>query len=161
MPDSVTIKRDVILRAVVTEQLKQEIDEEFTEAINEIDRRITQIDISGRQYVTEMQRTNIQQAMALRQQLEGEKRRFQQSKDQLIQRQRQVADLELGAEIIRGTLESHVELKLGDSLQTVLRGIEVVVKDDKVIEVRETPGGIRPELDEEVTAESAPQIELP
>jgi hypothetical protein len=161
MPDAVVIKRDVIFRAVVTEKLKEQIDEEFKEAIGELDRRITQLDIGARQYVSELQRTNIQQAIAVRQQIEAEKRRYQQSKDQLIQRQREVEKLELGAEIIRGTLESQVEVKVGDNLQTALRGVEVVVKDDEVVEIREVPGGVRLEEEEEVTAESATEIEIP
>lgn len=161
MADAVVIKRDVIFRAVVTEKLKEQIDEEFKDAIDELDRRITQLDIGARQYVSELQRTNIQQAIAVRQQIETEKRRYQQSKDQLIQRQREVEKLEVGAEIIRGTLESQVEVKVGDNLQTALRGVEVVVKDDEVVEIRETPGGVRLEEEEEVTAEGATEIEIP
>ena len=164
MPDSVTVKRDVVLRAVVTDALKQQLDDEFSDAIQEIDARITQLDIGARQYVTELQRTNIQQAIAVRQQLETEKRRLQEGKDQLIQRQRQFEKLESGEEIIRGTLEGEVEVKVGDNLQTALRGVEIVLKDDAVIEIRETPGGIALVAEGEVTpqvASATPEIELP
>lgn len=163
MPDFVTIKRNVILRAVVTEKLKQEIDEEFGEAIDELDQRITQLDIGARQYVSELQRTNIQQAISVRQQIEAEKRRYQQAKDRLIQRQRQIEEFELGSEIVRGTLESEVQLKVGDNLQTAVRGVEVIVKDDEVIELRETAGGVQLEEAEEVGPEvdAGTTIELP
>ncbi len=161
MADSVTIKRDVILRAIVTEKLKEQLDDEFTQAIEQIDRRITQLDIGTRQYVTELQRTDIQQAMALRQQIEAEKRRYRQVKDELIQRQRQVQKLELGTEVIRGTLEGEVEVRVGDNLQTALRGVEIVVRDDVIVEIRETEGGVRIAAEEEVTPEVAPQIEMP
>ncbi len=161
MPDAVTIKRDVILRAIVTEQLKEDLDAEFGRAVDEIDQQITRLDIGARQYVTDLQRSDIQQAMAVRQQIEGEKRRLQQGKDELIQRRRQVEGLEVGAEIIRGTIESHTELKVGDNLQTALRGIEVVLKDDEVVEIRETEGGIVPTPEEEVAPEVASEIELP
>ena len=162
MPDSVTIKRDVILRAIVTEGLKESLDSEFGAAVDEIDRQITRLDIGARQYVTELQRSDIQQAMAVRQQIENEKRRLQEGKDQLIQRRRQVEELELGAEIIRGTVESQAEIKVGDNLQTALRGIELVVKDDEIIDIRETEGGLVLQAEEEVTPEVAtPQIETP
>lgn len=161
MADSVTIKRDVILRAIVTEKLKEQLDEEFEEAIGQIDQRITQLDIGARQYITEMQRSDIQQAMALRQQIEAEKRRMRQAKDQLIQRQRAIAELELGSEIIRGTLESEAEISVGDNLQTALRGVEIVVKDDEVVEIRETEGGISVDSEEEVTPEVATEVETP
>jgi len=161
MAHSVTIKRDIILRAIVTEGLKEQLDQEFTEAIAQVDGRITQLDIGARQYVTELQRTDIQQAMAVRQQIEAEKRRYRQVKDELIQRQRAVRELELGVEVIRGTLESHAEVAVGDNLQTALRGVEVVVKDDEVVEIRETEGGLSIEPEQEVTPEVATQIEMP
>ncbi len=151
MADSVTIKRDVILRAIVTEGLKEELDNEFEEAIEQVDQRLTQLDVGARQYVSELQKSDIQQAMAVRQQIEAEKRRFRQAKDQIIQRQRQVAELEEGTEIIRGTVESDVEISVGDNLQTALRGVEIVVKDDEVVEIRETEGGISPEDAQEVS----------
>ena len=161
MADSVTIKRDIILRAIVTEGLKEQLDDEFGEAIAQVDGRITQLDIGARQYVTELQRTDIQQAMAVRQQIEAEKRRYRQVKDELIQRQRAVRELELGTEVIRGTVESHAEIAIGDNLQTALRGVEVVVKDDEVVEIRVTEGGLSIEPEQEVTPEVATQIEMP
>jgi SMC interacting uncharacterized protein involved in chromosome segregation len=165
MPESVTIKRDVILRAIVTPGLKEQLDDEFAAAIEQLDGRITQLDIGARQYVTELQRTDIQQAMALRQQIEAEKRRYRQAKDELIQRQRAVSELEEGTEVIRGTLESWAEISVGDNIQTALRGIEIVVSDDEVIEIRETEGGITVETSQEVSPEvaevQAPTIERP
>ncbi len=161
MPDSVIIKREVILRAVVTERLKQELDAEFSAAVDELDRQITRLDLGTRQYVTDLQRSDIQQAMAVRQQIEAEKRRLQQAKDQLLQRRRQVEELELGSEIIRGTLESQTELRVGDNLQTALRGVEVVVKDDQVVEIREVEGGLALRPDDEVGAEVASEIAAP
>lgn len=161
MPDSVTIKREVILRAIVTEALKQQLDQEFTAAIEQLDRRITQLDIGARQYVTELQRTDIQQAMAVRQQIEAEKRRYRGAKDELIQRQRAVAALELGAEVIRGTLESQADIRVGDNLATVLRGVEIVLRDDEVVEIRETEGGLVIEPEQEVSPEVATQLETP
>ncbi|MFO8078778.1 MAG: YlqD family protein [Armatimonadota bacterium] len=160
MADSVTINRDVVLRAIVTEGLKQELDDEFSEAIEQIDQRITQLDVGARQYVTELQRSDIQQAMAVRQQIEAEKRRFRQAKDQLIQRQRQVEELEEGTEIVRGTIESHTEVSVGDNIQTALRGVEIVVEDDEIVEIRETEGGITVETEQEVSPQVG-EVETP
>jgi hypothetical protein len=160
MADSVTIKRDVVLRAIVTETLKQELDDEFSDAIDQIDQRITQLDVGARQYVTELQRNDIQQAMAVRQQIETEKRRFRQAKDQLIQRQRQVEELEEGTEIVRATIESHTEVSVGDNIQTALSGVEIVVRDDEIVEIRETEGGISVESEQEVSPQVG-EVETP
>lgn len=161
MPDAVVIKRDVVLRAIVTDKLKQDLDAEFAAAVDELDRQITRLDIGARQYVTELQRSDIQQAMAVRQQIEAEKRRLQQAKDQIIQRRRQVEELEPGTEVIRGTIEGQTELRVGDNLQTALRGVEIVLEDDQVIDIRETEGGIVLRPEEEVAPEVASEIEAP
>ena len=165
MPESVTIKRDVILRAIVTPGLKEQLDDEFAAAIEQLDGRITQLDIGARQYVTELQRTDIQQAMALRQQIEAETRCYREAKVERIQRQRAGSELEEGTEVIRVTLESWAEISVGDNIQTALRGIEIVGSDDEVIEIRETEGGITVETSQEVSPEvaevQAPTIERP
>ena len=69
----VVIKRNVILRSIVTEQLKKQLEQELQRNIDEIDQQIRQIDFRTQPYITELQRSNIQQAMAVRGQIEQEK----------------------------------------------------------------------------------------
>lgn len=133
----VTIKRSVILRSIVTDKLKQELQEELQNTLDEIDQRIRQIDFRTQPYITDLQRTNIQQAMAIRKQVETEKERQQQVRSVLQERQEQVKALENGDEVIRGTLESQVEIKEGDNVAEILGGVEIVTKDDIVIEIRQ------------------------
>ncbi len=147
----VIVKRKVILRAIVTDQLKQELDEELQRGIDEIDQRIRQLDFRTQPYITDLQRTNIQQAIAFRKQVEAEKQRHQQLRSTLQERKQQVQELKDGDEIIRGTLESDVEVNEGDNLTELLGGVEIVIKDGQVMEIRQR----RPA---EVEEEEAPQI---
>lgn len=148
---SVTIKRNVVLRSIVTDQLRAELSGELEAAAEELAQRIQQLDFQTRAYITDLQRTNLQQAMAVRKQVEAEKKRQQELRDALLERKAQVEELEDGAEVIRGTLESLVEVKVGDNLARVLGGVEIVTKDDEVVEIRE-----REKLDE--PAEDLSQI---
>jgi len=136
MPD-VIVKRNVILRSIVTDKLKQELDEELQRAIDEIDQRIQQIDFRTQPYITDLQRTNIQQAMAIRKQVEAEKTKQQQLREQLRQRKEQIQALQNGDEVIRGSLESQVEIEEGDNLTEVLAGVEIITEDDVVVEIRQ------------------------
>ena len=133
----IIVKRTVILRSVVTDQLKQELDEELQRAIDEIDQRIQQIDFRTQPYITDLQRSNIQQAIAIRKQVETEKDKQRQVRDTLQQRKEQVQALQNGDEVIRGTLESQVEVQAGDNLAEILAGVEIVTKDDMVVEIRQ------------------------
>lgn len=133
----VIVKRNVILRSIVTDKLKQELDEELQHGIDEIDQRIQQIDFRTQPYITDLQRTNIQQAMAIRKQVEAEKTKQQQLREQLRQRKEQIQALENGDEVIRGSLESQVEIEEGDNLTEVLAGVEIITEDDVVVEIRQ------------------------
>lgn len=134
---SVTIKRNVVLRSIVTEKLRNELSAELDAAAEELAQRIQQLDFQTRAYITDLQRTNLQQAMAVRKQVEAEKTRQQDLRDALLERKAQVEELEDGTEVIRGALESFVEVKVGDDLARILSGVEIVTKDDEVVEIRE------------------------
>lgn len=142
---SVTIKRNVILRSIVTPKLREELARELQNAAEEIEQRIQQIDVQTRSYITDLQRTDLQQAMVVRKQIETEKKRQEELKDALLERKAQVEELEDGSEVVRGTLESFVEISIGDDLAQILGGIEIVTKDDEVVEVRQREALDEPE----------------
>jgi len=54
---SVRIRRQVILRSIVTDQLKANLSRELDDAIAEIDDRLNQLDAQTRLYITELNRT--------------------------------------------------------------------------------------------------------
>ena len=151
----IIVKRNVILRSIVTEQLQAELKDELQRGIDEIDQRIRQIDFRTQPYITELQRSNIQQAMAVRQQIEQEKERQRAVREVLLERLKQVEELKLEAEVIRGTLESEVEVNEGDNLAELLGGQEIVTKDNVVVAIRQRALTD----DDELSAIMAPALE--
>ena len=132
----VIIKRNVILRAIVTPALREDIMAEIGRAIEDVEARVQQIDFQTKPYLTELQRTNLQQAIQVRKQIEAEKQKHEDLRTALEERKKQITSLVDGDEIIRGTLESWVDVSEGDDLGEVLAGTEIVVKDEKVVEIR-------------------------
>ena len=124
--------------------MRQEITQEIDQAIEEVEQRVQQIDFQTKPYLTELQRTNLQQAITVRKQIEAEKQKHTDLKDALTERKAQVAALQDGEEIVRGTLESYAEVKQGDNLAEVLAGVEIVVKDDVVVAIAECADGAHP-----------------
>jgi len=133
----VLIKRNVILRAIVTDQLKEQVSTELQAAADEVEQRVQQLEFSTKAYITDLQRADLQRAMAVRKQIEAEKQKQTELRDALLERKAQVAELENGQEVVRGTLESFVEIKEGDDLAVLLGGTEIVSKDDIVVEIRQ------------------------
>lgn len=133
----IILKRQVLWRAVVTPRLKEEIAEELQAAADEIDQRVQQLEFSTKAYLTNLQRTDLAQALEVRRQIEAEKKRQQAGRDEILKQKEQVAQLQEGTEVLRGVLEGFVEVDVGDDLPKALAGYEIVTKDGKIIEIRE------------------------
>jgi len=135
---SITVKRSIDVRVIVTEEFKAELKGELEQAATETQRRIDQMEMHSRRLVADLQTRDLSQAMQARRQIEAERQRHDALK-QDIQRQIQEVDkLEIGSEYPRGTLEGVVDLQQGDALVEKLSGSQIVIKDGVVIEVRET-----------------------
>lgn len=131
------LKRQVILKAIVTEKLKESLTGEVEEAIAEVQDAQQQLDVQSRRVMLELQRTDLNRAMAFRQQLDSEKRKQDDLKQELQERLQEYQKLELGSEFVRGLVEGTVEIREGDNLSDKMGRAELIVKDDIVISVRE------------------------
>ncbi|HEX3000289.1 MAG TPA: YlqD family protein [Armatimonadota bacterium] len=131
------IKRTVTLKIIVTEKFKEDSIKELEEAVQQVDQAKNQIDLRSRIYLAELQRVDISQAAEFRRRVEAEKHRQDEIKEHLNEELEQLRGIELGEEYTRGTLESFVDVAVGDDLDGKLGQSEVVVKDGVVVELRD------------------------
>lgn len=131
------LKRQILLKAIVTEKLKQDLHESVIEAIKRVEEEQEELERQSRRLMLELQRTDLNRAMAFRQQLDAEKRKRDDLKAALQEQQNEYAALNLGEEITRGTLEGDVEVKVGDNLEQKMGQAEIVVEDDIIKEIRD------------------------
>ncbi len=135
---SITISRSTRLWAIVTKDLKDELATEYQQAIDSVEGELAELDNTSSRVVANLFRTNPQQAMAVRQQMEVEKRRRERLREQLQALKKQADELELGGEYLRGTVDTLGEIKPGDRLSDHMCGIELVLKDGIVQKIRQT-----------------------
>jgi len=131
------LRRQVLLKAIVTEKLKEELRREVTDAIAQVEEGQQQLDSQSRRVMLELQRSDLNRAMAFRQQLEAEKRKQDDLKTELRERLQEYEALEIGSEFVRGLLEGSVEIREGDNLTDKMSKAEIIVKDDIVVTIRE------------------------
>ncbi len=134
-----TVKRAINLIVIVTEQFREEVRAELQEAVDTTQRRMEQMDFQGRRLLADLQRTDINQAMGARRQLEAEKRRHESLKQELQDQLAEIEKLEVGSEYQRGTIEGMVEVDVGDRFFEKLTGAAIIIKDGVIVEVREAP----------------------
>jgi YlqD protein len=131
----ISINRPVVIKAIVTESFKRLYIQDLEEAIKRVDAIQQQLISQIRR--AELERTLTPQARAIRQQLELDAARQDAAKAELEVRLREAQQLALNSEFTQGTVESLVEVNVGDNLFTKLGRTEVVVKDGIIMEIRE------------------------
>lgn len=134
---SITLKRSVGVIVIVTEEFKEQLRTELRQAADEAQRRMEQIDLQSRRYLADLQRTDLQQAMSARRQIEAERRRQEGIRQEIQQELEEAEKLEIDSEYPRGTIESTVEVEQGDNLMEKLAESKIVIKDGVIVEIRE------------------------
>ena len=142
---TLTIKRTITVRAVVTPRWKEDAERELAAAISNLDQQLGQLELEGQQVIDQIRRQSAnpldprvqdqvesvqQQVAAKRAELDGQKR-------QLMDQQVQVRELDMEAVVEQGQLESTIDVAVGDNLVQKLQA-SILVRDG-VIEAIEAP----------------------
>jgi LPS O-antigen subunit length determinant protein (WzzB/FepE family) len=133
---SLSIKRSITVRAVVTPRWKEDAERELSGAIATSDAQLAQLEQEGQQVVDEIRRQSanpldprVQDQVASVQQQVGAKRaELEEQKRTLLEQQRQVRDLEMEQIVEQGQLESFTDIQVGDNLVEKLQ-VAIVVRD--------------------------------
>lgn len=134
--EKLRVRQDVALIFIVTDNLKKRLLEEFTTAEADVQREIEQFDFRAKHALAELQRADLNRAMAARQQIEVEKRRLDAVKAEILQQKAEIEALTIGSEYPRGTIEGVVDVSEGDNLFEKLAGAQLIVRDGVIIEIR-------------------------
>tara|TARA_B100000482_G_C12592233_1_gene291999 strand:- start:51 stop:518 length:468 start_codon:yes stop_codon:yes gene_type:complete len=141
---SLTIKRPITVRAVVTPTWKEEAEREISNGIATADQQLAQLEQEGQQVVEQVRRQSanpldprVQEQVAnIQQQVAGKRSELEEQKRNLLQQQAQVRELEMDQIVEQGQLESTCELKVGDNLVQKMQ-VSIVVKDGVVQSMEE------------------------
>ena len=140
---SVTLKRPINLKVIVTPRWKQEVQQQLQAQITNLDSQLEQIDVQGNRTINELKQQSIspappqvtQQIENIQMQVNKKKSEILERKNQALQQLQQVQTLELEQEFAQGQMESFFEVKKGDNLVKKLN-VEIVVRDGIVEEIR-------------------------
>lgn len=131
----VTLKCPVTIKAKVTESLKKQLTSDIEEAVKRADTELQQIDFQGKRALAEQAKQDAQGLVGLRQQINAEMQKRIDFKAQMEAKLKETAELEIGVEIVQGTLEQFVTLGIGDDLNQAM-STEILLEDGKIIALR-------------------------
>ena len=136
---SITIKRSITIRAVVTPSWKEEAEREISSAIATSDEQLAQLEKEGQQVVDGLRTQSanpldprIQEQVAqVQQQVAAKRSELEEQKRNLLQQQAQVRELEMEQVVEQGQIDSFCDLKVGDNLVCKMQ-MSLLVRDGVV-----------------------------
>ena len=141
---TLSIKRSITIRAVVTPAWKEEAERELSGAISTTDQQLAQLEQEGQQVVDEVRRQSAnpldprvqEQVGQVQQQVAAKRAELEEQKRILLQQQAQVRELEMEQIVEQGQLESFCDIQVGDNLVSKMQ-VAVVVRDGVIESIQQ------------------------
>jgi len=139
MADTLSIKRNITVRAVVTPRWKEEAEVELSKAISTSDQQLLQLENEGQQVVDEIRRQSAnpldpriqEQVAGVQQQVAAKRAELEEQKRTLLEQQKAIAELEMEQIVEQGQLESFCTVAVGDNIIEKLQA-SITVRDGVV-----------------------------
>jgi len=139
----ITIKRAVRVKVVVTEEFKAQRSAEIRASMARLDEVGKRLDFELDSLPKRADRSPEEKAR-IGERLRQARRKDEQARAALTRELETVGSLDIGTEYDRGALQGQVEVQVGDDFSK-LASCEIVVKDDRIVEIRD---GLCPETGE-------------
>ena len=143
MAESIKVKRQLIVKTIVTEKFREKAKSDLTNESEQLEAQIKHLEAQINQLVTKAQDKKNPINMPPQQidQILNEMNQKHQSLVKIKQNYaHQLANLDHiknGDKIVTGSLENYIQLKVGDHLYNSLAGNEIVIEDGIIKEIKD------------------------
>lgn len=143
MEPQLELKRSINVKVVVTPRWKEEAQQQLQAQINQTDSQLQQLEMQGQRMISEIQKQNLQppgpQVMQQIENIQGqvnqEKSKLLEQKNQSLQQLQQVQVLDLEQEVSQGQIDGTFTVGVGENLIQKMQ-VEVLLRDGIVEEIR-------------------------
>ena len=129
--DKILVTVPVTVKAKLTEKLREHMLSELDKTAQQMELEIKQINIDRQRELN----NHPEQGEQIVRFFGNEVNKRQQNREEALNRKEILEKLAIGAEIVQGTLERQVELKVGDNFREAMN-VELLLEDDKIIAIR-------------------------
>ena len=134
--NSISIKRSIAFKAVVTPTWKEDAEKELSKAISNIDQQLSQLEQEGQQIVKNIRSQSVnpldprvqEQVSQVQQQVASKRNEIEEQKRNLLQQQSQVRELKMDEFVVQGQVDSFCDVTVGDNLIEKMQ-VSITVKD--------------------------------
>ena len=134
--NSISIKRSIAIKAIVTPTWKEDAEKELSNAISAVDQQLSQLEQEGQQIVSNIRSQSVnpldprvqEQIGQVQQQVAAKRNELEEQKRNLLQQQSQVRDLKMDEIVDQGQVDSFCDVSVGDNLIKKMQ-VSITVKD--------------------------------
>jgi len=134
--NSISIKRSIAIKAIVTPTWKEDAEKELSKAISNIDQQLSQLEQEGQQIVNNIRSQSVnpldprvqEQVSQVQQQVAVKRNEIEEQKRNLLQQQSQVRELKMDEIVDKGQVDSFCDNNVGDNLIAKMQ-VSITVKD--------------------------------
>ena len=134
--NSISIKRSIAIKAIVTPTWKEDAEKELSNAISAVDQQLSQLEQEGQQIVSNIRSQSVnpldprvqEQVGQVQQQVAAKRNEFEEQKRNLLQQQSQVRELKMDEIVDQGQVDSFCDVSVGDNLIKKMQ-VSITVKD--------------------------------
>ena len=134
--NSISIKRSIAIKAIVTPTWKEDAEKELSKAISNIDQQLSQLEQEGQQIVNNIRSQSVnpldprvqEQVSQVQQQVAAKRNEIEEQKRNLLQQQSQVRDLKMDEIVDQGQVDSFCDVTVGENLIEKMQ-VSITVKD--------------------------------
>jgi len=134
--NSISIKRSIAIKAVVTSTWKEDAEKELSKAISNIDQQLSQLEQEGQQIVNNIRSQSVnpldprvqEQVSQVQQQVAAKRNEIEEQKRNLLRQQSQVRELKMDEIVDQGQVDSFCDVTVGDNLIEKMQ-VSITVKD--------------------------------
>lgn len=144
MAETIQLMRQVQVKAIVTESFKGQVAQEINRNLQQIEAELQQLEFKGKRAISDIEKRSPQpvppeiraQIETIRQQVEAEKLRLMQLKEEMTAQSNALNELPIGSVVTQFTVENPIEVRVGENIFQRLEGGEILVKDGIIQEIR-------------------------
>lgn len=130
------IKRQVLVKSFVTEDLKKDLIEKFNKLIELSEKRISEIVSEEKKLLLTAPTLEPAYLQAVKNKIKEQKEEEERIKENLIKERDNVKLLKDGEFYLHGVVEGFVEVNVGDDFWKKIQETEIILKDGKVVEIK-------------------------
>ena len=134
--NSISIKRSVAIKAIVTPMWKEDAEKELSNAISTVDQQLSHLEQEGQQIISNIRSQSVnpldprvqEQVGQVQQQVAAKRNELEEQKRNLLQQQSQVRDFKMDDIVDQGQVDSFCDVSVGDNLINKMQ-VSITVKD--------------------------------